>query len=310
MASVFSITSDREVNLKPGGSQDLPILIANQSGHAMRAQASLDVSGDGLKDCVKIVKGDLIWDFAENGVQQLVARIEVPAKMAEGKYRFNIKVVNVAKPDDEGQEGPDILVSVEPVREDPPPWLIPVVVATVLLVVAVIAVMLWVFRKVEVPEVVGMSVARAVDVLSRAGLKGQEGDRVLTSPLVDVDLGEVASQDPLGKSKVSKGSSVTLHVRMSSAPMPRLRGRTTEECWQLLFGFPLGTISTKETKTKPDGTVLDQFPEPGVVMTPDMKVNLVVEGKRWTKNVGDLIGEKSAGKVPPRVREFRIKETR
>ena len=88
MTSVISITSDRELNLKPGASEDLPILITNQSGHAMRARASLEVSDAALEDHVKIVKGDLIWDFAENGVRQLVARIELPKNMPGGKYRL------------------------------------------------------------------------------------------------------------------------------------------------------------------------------------------------------------------------------
>jgi eukaryotic-like serine/threonine-protein kinase len=158
-----------------------------------------------------------------------------------------------------------------PAPAPPPPprrrsvW--PWVLAGVIAVVALIAV-LWatgVFAtKVTVPDVAGMSLAKATTKLDGAGLKA---GAVSYQQATGKAQGTVLSQSPAAGASVKKGSAVAMvAVGKSLQVVPDVAGMTQAAAATALsqVGLQLGNVSGGYSSSAPDGTVTGQAPAAGL----------------------------------------------
>ncbi|HYY58702.1 MAG TPA: PASTA domain-containing protein, partial [Pyrinomonadaceae bacterium] len=136
-----------------------------------------------------------------------------------GKYGFRLDVASAMKSDEDFTEGPVVTVEVPalaaPVKKKFPIWIIPVV-AVVLIALGLTLWLLLRTKKVEVPSVVGKSVADATSAIEANKLKANVAD---TKPTGTVAAGLVATQDPAGGDKVDEGGTVNLVVE-AEPPTP------------------------------------------------------------------------------------------
>jgi eukaryotic-like serine/threonine-protein kinase len=114
-------------------------------------------------------------------------------------------------------------------------------------------------RQVDVPNVVGLTYSRAVDVLQENDLDNRLQERPNEAP-----VGEVFRQDPVAQESVDEGTAVTLFV--STGPretsVPDLTGRTLAEAEELLREAKLerGDVAREFSDVFDKGVVMDQDP--------------------------------------------------
>lgn len=310
MASLFAITCDRSVDLAGKQDAEITVTISNQSGRSLQAQATVEALDPVLKGNVGVSRGDPKWEFADKGTHQITVSVKVPPGTPKGQYKFRVKVVNVEKPDEEGQDGPEILAIVPDSAPVPPPkfpWWILIVIGAVLLVGITVTWLALRDGDVEVPNVVGKPLKEALKILKDAGFEADEQEKVVNSPNRSVQPGDVAVQDPAPPEKAKKGSKVVLHVKGgATVKMPKLVGLTATTLISHLQGFTIGTITTKQTNTKPDGTVLSQHPAADTEVSQETKVDLVFEGKLGITKFAELVAPARLEAMPAVIRDHRV----
>lgn len=126
--SAFGITAaSTSVPLDEARTGVASFTVTNETGHAVRARASVTVTG--------VPAADPGWfsgpspaerQLAVDGSDQLSVTIVVPEGVPGGTYRFRLDVVAIAVPDDEWAHGPDVAFTV-PDPPPPPPDIPPVV---------------------------------------------------------------------------------------------------------------------------------------------------------------------------------------
>lgn len=128
---------------------------------------------------------------------------------------------------------------------------------------------------VEVEDVVGRMVREATLILRNQGFEVDAAERHSEEP-----PGTVISQDPGRGHRISKGSTVTLHVSLGGRPFPisDLRGMKLEDArnWLELFGLELRQVREQNSETVAAGLVIAQFPEPDVLVQAGDFVDLTV----------------------------------
>ncbi len=125
-----------------------------------------------------------------------------------------------------------------------------------------------------VPNVVGFTEEDAVDRLERREFEVDVEERPSNRR-----EGRVFRQDPEAGEEAEEGSTVTIFVSTGPEPfeVPDVRGELLEDARDILreADLRIGQI-TPQSSEEPEGTVLEQFPEPPTEIEPGESVALVV----------------------------------
>jgi eukaryotic-like serine/threonine-protein kinase len=147
---------------------------------------------------------------------------------------------------------------------------------------------------VNVPSLIGDSVAEARQALRKAGLKpgntvSQSSDQFASGTVID--------SSPSAGQPVPSGSAVTLVVSSGKPKVnvPDVTGENQQTAKADLTnaGFKV-TTTTQQTTSTPAGNVISQSPAGGTLALPGSTVDLVVAQKPAGATVPDVTGKKSA----------------
>src|SRR3954451_6412958 len=120
MATAFVITTaTNTVLLGPDRTGAAVFTVTNQTGHAVRARASL-VAIDPTQAGWLPLAGLTERDYPIGGTEQLSVTVTVPAEATEGRYPFRVDVVSVVLPDEDGAQAPVVAFEV-PATPEPKP---------------------------------------------------------------------------------------------------------------------------------------------------------------------------------------------
>ena len=138
----------------------------------------------------------------------------------------------------------------------------------------------------DVPAVQGQTLEQATTTLESQGFKVQPENQ----SSADVASGLVIGTDPAEGSKADKGSTVTVFLSTgpSPLPVPDVRQKTIEDALALLQ--PNWTVDRvpMPSDNDPEGTVLDQSPDPGTTLAPGDTVTLTVASGPTQVEVPDV----------------------
>ncbi len=116
-------------------------------------------------------------------------------------------------------------------------------------------------KKIEVPNVVGMSIEEASSELAKAGLKYEISDKTFSK---DIEKDIIISQTPEGSEYIRANIPVKLEISMgpSTASIPDVKGKYEKEAQSILTnaGFVVKEIIYKNNDEYKSGTVFDQNP--------------------------------------------------
>ena len=130
---------------------------------------------------------------------------------------------------------------------------------------------------VQVPQLVGLSVAEATMVIEQSGFQMQMGDPIGHPK---IEKGKVALQVPKAGSNYSTGRTITLSLSdgPSLAKVPKLVGMQLRMAKRTIVdaGFRVGKISWSYDENRRVFAVIDQDPASGAGAQPNSEINLVV----------------------------------
>jgi serine/threonine-protein kinase len=154
---------------------------------------------------------------------------------------------------------------------------------------------------VDVPNVVGLSVAAGFERLQQAGLKG-DAVKVASNEPKD----QVLKQRPPARASVPDGTTVVLTVSRGPAAaggstVPDVRGLTQASATATLTRLGLNVSSAKVTSQKPAGIVVSQTPAPGTKATKGSTVALKVSGGPAATTQGTTTKPPPSGTKVPNV---------
>lgn len=284
MARAFEITAAaNRVQLGANRKAQTAFTVSNVLGRPMRGRVKV-VAEEGAEAGWFTVAGPEVRDFAAGATDQVRVDLAVPAGVAEGDYPFRLDVVAEENPDELSARGQSVHLQV-PASEAPKkpfPWWIVAVAAAVL--VAVVAVVLWLVLAdsgVDVPDVEGRPADVAQALLENAGFVVE----VETDFETQEEPGTVLGREPAGDS-LEEGSTVTLRVA-GRIDAPPLGGKSLAEARQLLQEQGLRLTSAWE---EPGGTgVVNQHPGAGERIDPGGGVGVLLGVKdTWVKARAEL----------------------
>ncbi len=133
----------------------------------------------------------------------------------------------------------------------------------------------------EVPNVVGMKLGKAQDMLNKIGLVMQVSD---TQQSETIPIDYIISQDPQPQTSIKSGSIVKVVVSAGSkdVTVPDITKKDFYDALTILknSGLNIGEISEVESDEN-IGQVLFQEPEPGTIVSPGTRCNLTVSIGRF-----------------------------
>ncbi len=151
--------------------------------------------------------------------------------------------------------------------------------------------------KVSVPNVTGSDVSTAKADIVQAGLVvGSVSEDDGTS---GQSPGTVVSQDPSGGSSVANGSSVSLIVAAQSSgqDVPDVTGFDASTARSKLESLGFSVVSTIDAEsTQPEGTVIDQIPQPHTTLASGDIVTIIVASR---ESGGGTTTKSGGGSQPP-----------
>ena len=137
---------------------------------------------------------------------------------------------------------------------------------------------------ITVPELSGLTPAEAQSRLRATGLDiGRIARESAAAP-----LGTIVSQSPAAGASATRGSRVNITVA-SEVRIPDLRQLTREEAIQELqeSSLAIGRV-TEESSSQPNGTVIKQWPLPGVPAAADDQVDITVAKGQTVPDLANL----------------------
>jgi len=150
-------------------------------------------------------------------------------------------------------------------------------------------------QKVIVPDVVGIQLGIAEEVILEAGLT--VGEVTFEESFV-VPVGQVMSQQPLAGTGALVGSPVNLMVSagVTAVIVPNIVGLTRTSAIALIqsAGLVVGTVVEQFSTSFPAGTVLSQNPDAGTVVAPRTAVGFSVSIGAGTVTVPNVVGLQQA----------------
>jgi len=158
-----------------------------------------------------------------------------------------------------------------------PRWLIIAVAATIVVAAVAIGLGLWAasLSEVRVPSLNGLDRAAAEARLQEAGLVLRVGDRRFSET---VPTGQVVDQSPAPGTKVAEGAVVTvaLSAGTENFPLPDVVGSNVDAARRTLRDRGLSVDVQTVASDRPQGTVVESFPSPGVTVAAGDTVRLSV----------------------------------
>lgn len=140
-------------------------------------------------------------------------------------------------------------------------------------------------NEVVVPNLKGMTVEEATDILDDLMLKCKINDEVASA---DYDEGQIVSQDPMPEMTVKEGFTIKVNVSkgMVEGNVPNVVNRSFSDAVFMIesYGFKQGTVTT-ENSDLPKDIVIRQTPEAGTEASPGTSINLVVSLGKAIKQV-------------------------
>ena len=143
---------------------------------------------------------------------------------------------------------------------------------------------------VTVPNIVGLTEAQATQALDNVGLKMETLNAYAQSELQKA--GEIAAQDPAQGTTLDEGSTVTATVIVEMR-MPDVVGLTQAEAVSTLNRQRITQVEISSTTVLDPtkiGTVVQQAPVEGTLVTPDTSVSLQVGGEAENVIVPNVVG--------------------
>ena len=145
----------------------------------------------------------------------------------------------------------------------------------------------------KIPDVTGMTVAQAKQVLSSAGFTGeisQQDADPQTEP-VDAKRGNVVAVKPEVDTNVAPDQAITLTIATGNSAVPDLTGKTPEDATRLAeqSGFRLSVVE-QETSEQPAGRVFDQDYAAGTSLARGTTIQVSVATAAKTAIVPDMSG--------------------
>lgn len=211
MAHKYTITTPTQsVNLDAGGKGTAAFTVTNISGAPDRGMGRVVPQGSTKPEWLSIA-GSAERDFPPSGVNQYDVSITVPPGAPAGSYAFRFDMSSaLRRTGEEYDEGPTVKFEAAAAKKESKWWLW---VAAVV-VLAVIGVGAWLALRpkadtVEVPDVMQKPFIEAIK-----NVQAQELKVALTRKSVRATRGSVIDQDPKSKTKVAKGSTVTLTIAL------------------------------------------------------------------------------------------------
>ncbi|MFF4988699.1 Stk1 family PASTA domain-containing Ser/Thr kinase [Streptosporangium saharense] len=126
-------------------------------------------------------------------------------------------------------------------------------------------------EKVEVPDVLNMTVEEATSALEAKGFKASVQTKVSTRP-----QGKVFQSDPAAGEKAAKDSTVRIYVPKEAVEVPGVVNLTVEDATRMLKDAGFKPKIVKQPSDLPEGTVLSQAPEAGTKLNPGTTITLIV----------------------------------
>lgn len=157
--------------------------------------------------------------------------------------------------------------------------------------------------KVSVPSVTGSSLSTARTRIADAGLT--VGSVTEDDGSSGQSPGTVVGQDPSGGTSVAKGTAVNLVIAaQSGSSVPDVTGSDQSTARNKLESLGFNVTSSGAESTQPEGTVIDQDPQPGSTVPAGSTVTIIVAyppssggGTGSTTNSGG--GSSGGGSQPP-----------
>jgi hypothetical protein len=134
-------------------------------------------------------------------------------------------------------------------------------------------------RKIEVPDLLGMTEADAVAALSGAGLVG--GD-IIEEHSDTVPAGEIIALDPPPGDRVQSGTAVNLIISLGPEPpkaaVPNVAGRPRYEAEDMIqaAGLSIGAVNEQASTTVLPWEVISQNPAAGEEVSPGDRVDITI----------------------------------
>jgi hypothetical protein len=219
--------------------------------------------------------------FPVDQEEVFAVKIALPQKKGEapaaGNYSFRLDVVNIARPDDSGDQSQALGFTVAaPPPEKPSRWPLIAVVAALVLIVGGVTTWL-LMRGTPVPDLKGKTTEEADKTLKdvKFALEVNE-ERVDSTP---ENSARIVDQKPTAGERAKSGAKVYVTLGSDIVSMPTLLGHTFPEAQALANKSRLGAI-TSTTATSPDhsakGVVFDQLPAPGANVKTGTAVSLKI----------------------------------
>lgn len=137
MPRAFDITAATEsVNLSASGQGEIAFTVSNALRVPVRARATVMVDGQARRDWT-VIAGEPERDFATDGTQQFIVKLQAPPGTPPGRYTFHLLVSNVANTDEQYADGPTVSFVVPeaaPVVKKAFPWWIVALVGGVIVI--------------------------------------------------------------------------------------------------------------------------------------------------------------------------------
>ncbi|MCQ2551043.1 MAG: Stk1 family PASTA domain-containing Ser/Thr kinase [Clostridia bacterium] len=145
-------------------------------------------------------------------------------------------------------------------------------------------------KYVPVPDLKGMTIEQATDILEKYDLEIKEGQPTVSA---DVNKDLVCMQDPVAKSKVKRGTVVTvkLSTGKKQGVVPNLIGSNIDDVEKMLesFGLQLGKVTYRDDAAD-EGAIIEQSPASGEQADEGAYISVVVS-KGGGQLVPNLIGK-------------------
>jgi beta-lactam-binding protein with PASTA domain len=126
-------------------------------------------------------------------------------------------------------------------------------------------------EQVDVPNVRGMALEEAEDLLRDTGLLSET-----TTTYSKARVGTVLRQDPAPGVTVDLGASISLVIARLIPKVPSVVGKKVGKAQDLLEGKGYKVRTRREVSSRSKGTVISQAPSAGTRLRPGRRVTLVV----------------------------------
>jgi beta-lactam-binding protein with PASTA domain len=242
MENPFVINTSSNSIPMQGGRGETTITVTNSSGSVLKGRADVMPSKPEATSWMSIA-GNAERVFAAGAVEKFVVQLRIPLGVPQGEHTFQIRVSDVADPNERYTIGPAVGFKIAAVSP-PPPRSFPVwifAVIAVVLIAAAGAIAYWMLHRpaasvaeIEVPDVTSKTIPEAKTILEGLGLALGEISRKVEAKPKDI----VLQQTPAAHKTAAKGSAIAVVASNESMVLvPALMGKTENQARDALAGL-------------------------------------------------------------------------